>query len=116
MVRRNVVQALVEELTVDERGRKVGLRRGNLGPTVRHTAHVAAFHAVRLPWYALLTARAAVVGGWRVADGQRRWWWWCVITLDHTRVGTLAFIRRGDPRDGGSLSLATAKIISRAQP
>ncbi|WP_239313019.1 cell division protein FtsK [Frankia sp. Cj3] len=56
-----------------------GLRRGSLAPTVRHTVghltHVAAFHAVRLPWYTLLTTWTAAVGAARLLDRQRRWWW-----------------------------------------
>nr|MDT0666549.1 hypothetical protein [Micromonospora sp. DSM 115978] len=56
-----------------------GLRAGNLKLTVRHAAgnaaHTAAFHAVRLPWYALTTVRYAAVGVHRIARVQARWWW-----------------------------------------
>ncbi|WP_250283866.1 cell division protein FtsK [Frankia sp. CiP1_Cm_nod2] len=62
-----------------------GLRRGSLAPTVRHTAghltHVVVFHAVRLPWYTLVTTRAAGVGVVRLLDRQRRWWW-CAEAAD----------------------------------
>ncbi len=55
------------------------LHRANLGATLANTAgrwgHVAAFHAVRSPWYALQAAAWAVVGAFRLAGRQMRWWW-----------------------------------------
>ena len=55
------------------------LRRGSLAATVRHTSgrwlHVAAFHAVRAPWYALLAAFWSVVGVFRLTGRQLHWWW-----------------------------------------
>ncbi|WP_018352206.1 hypothetical protein [Longispora albida] len=51
----------------------------NIRATVRYwlayAGHVAAFHAVRLPWYAAQALFWAVVGVFRVAGRQIRWWW-----------------------------------------
>ncbi|MEV5557140.1 hypothetical protein AB0L44_26070 [Nonomuraea wenchangensis] len=56
-----------------------GLHRANLPATVRTTlgrwAHIAAFHAVRAPWYLLQVAWWALVGLFRLAGRQLRWWW-----------------------------------------
>ncbi|MGI5485555.1 hypothetical protein [Microtetraspora malaysiensis] len=55
------------------------LHLANLGATLANTAgrwgHVAAFHAVRSPWYAVQAAAWAVVGAFRLAGRQMRWWW-----------------------------------------
>jgi len=52
--------------------------RAQLRATVRHAAgrwaHVAAYHAVRAPWYVVLVARAAVVGAGRLVVRLVRWW------------------------------------------
>lgn len=56
-----------------------GLHRANLPETVRATvgrwAHIAAFHAVRAPWYLLQVTWWALVGLFRLAGRQLRWWW-----------------------------------------
>jgi hypothetical protein len=53
-------------------------RRGQLTSTLRHAggrwAHVAAYHAVRVPWYVLVVSRAALVGAGRLAVRAGRWW------------------------------------------
>jgi hypothetical protein len=41
----------------------------------RHTGHVAAYHAVRLPWYTLKTGAFAVAGAGRLSARQVKWWW-----------------------------------------
>ncbi len=55
------------------------LHRANLGATLASTAgrwgYVAAFHAVRSPWYAVQAAGWAVVGACRLPGRQVRWWW-----------------------------------------
>ncbi len=54
-----------------------GLRRGTLAATVRHTAgrwrHISAYHAVRLPWYAVVVLHAAMVGASRTASRVVAW-------------------------------------------
>ncbi|GAA4212533.1 FtsK/SpoIIIE domain-containing protein [Microbispora amethystogenes] len=56
-----------------------GLQPGNLSATARDTlgrsAHVAAFHAIRAPWYAAQTLVWAMIGLFRLAGRQVRWWW-----------------------------------------
>jgi hypothetical protein len=54
------------------------LRPGRLGPTLRRAAgrwaHVTAWHTVRVPWHAVLVARAVLVGAGRLAAQLGRWW------------------------------------------
>ncbi|MEU8193314.1 hypothetical protein AB0C10_05975 [Microbispora amethystogenes] len=56
-----------------------GLQPGNLSATARDAAgrlaHVAAFHAVRAPWYAAQMLVWAVIGLFRLMGRQVRWWW-----------------------------------------
>ncbi len=54
-----------------------GLRRDTLPATVRHTVgrwrHILGYHAVRLPWYAVVVLRAAVIGASRTAGQVTTW-------------------------------------------
>ncbi|GIG57760.1 hypothetical protein Lfu02_21320 [Longispora fulva] len=51
----------------------------NIRSTVRHAAglagHIAAFHAVRTPWYLAQAGFWASVGLFRLAGRQLKWWW-----------------------------------------
>jgi len=55
------------------------LHPANVAGTLRRMAgrwaHVAAFHAVRSPWYAVRLVGYAVLGLLRVAGNQVAWWW-----------------------------------------
>lgn len=56
-----------------------GMRRGNLGPTVKQTtgrvAHVTAYHAVRAPfWYVPLALLWALWGAITITGKLLRWW------------------------------------------
>ncbi|WP_198942924.1 hypothetical protein [Actinophytocola xanthii] len=55
------------------------LRPANVKATARRAggraAHVAGYHAVRLPWYLAKLGWFAVRGLGRVLAGQLRWWW-----------------------------------------
>ncbi len=55
------------------------VRPANLKATVRRAGgravHVAGYHAVRFPWYALKVGHFALRGLLRVVGEQVRWWW-----------------------------------------
>ncbi|MBL7494860.1 cell division protein FtsK [Frankia sp. CNm7] len=54
------------------------LRPDRFRATVAHTGgrwvHASAYHAVRVPWYAVVIARAAVIGIGRLTVRFARWW------------------------------------------
>jgi hypothetical protein len=56
-----------------------GLHRNNIAVTVRAAAarlgYIAAFHAVRSPWYLLKVLWWAIIGLSRLPGRQLRWWW-----------------------------------------
>jgi S-DNA-T family DNA segregation ATPase FtsK/SpoIIIE len=67
---------------------------GVLARAARRAGHRTAFHGVRAPKYAAVSAGWAVVGAFRLAGRQLSWWW--VAETDHLRSAAVA---AGDSRE-----------------
>ncbi|MEV4414994.1 cell division protein FtsK [Catellatospora sp. NPDC049609] len=65
--------------------------RAETANTAGRWANVAAFHAVRGPWYAGKAAFYALAGGFKLTGRQLRWWW-----VDEARILEQAAANAGD--------------------
>lgn len=97
--KRERLPVIPEHLRTFESARKhIGTRAGD-------ASHVAVFHALRAPWYAMQHAWWTTAGAFVLGHRVRRWWW----VDEHAVLSDLAVIK-GDSKEWRSLTSQVRKI------
>lgn len=85
--------------------RTAGGFRKHVGTRVGDASHIAAFHGLRTPWYALQHTWWTTAGAFVLGHRVRRWWW----VDEHAVLSDLAVIK-GDSKEWRSLTSQVRKI------